>query len=158
MVRVVAGKEYPDVALFIERVAPGVTRAHQKVVGHAFVQVRFQRVVGRVAHRLEQRGVGTIADIGDAEVRVAAVVGRPGFRLDGARVVIRPGAGGGAVQYVIAVGRRLAAGVRRRSLNHRGICRSTDLRLVERNWNYSVAPAVSGVTDTHRQVIPGLPL
>ena len=53
---------------------PGVGGAHLEAVAHALVDVYLERVVGIDAGGLVGDGFGRVADVGNAEVDVAAFV------------------------------------------------------------------------------------
>ena len=89
MLRVVAGEEQADVALFIEGVAPRVAGANLEVMRKPLLQVRFQGVVSRNAHGLEVRSIGAEPDIRRSEVGIAGVKRVPWLNGNGSIVVIR---------------------------------------------------------------------
>ena len=72
--RIVAVVEEAQAALLVEGVRVGVGRAHLDAVAHALVDVRLQRVVGIDAGGLVVDGLGRVADVGNAQVDVAALV------------------------------------------------------------------------------------
>ncbi len=89
MVRVVAGKEEADVALLVERVAPGIAAASLEVVREALLYVQLQCIVCRNTNGLEIRRVGAEADIRCAEIRIAGVESVPGFNRNRQIVIVR---------------------------------------------------------------------
>ena len=56
-VGVVAGEEQADVALLVERVAPGIAGSALNVIGEAFFQMSFKCVICRIADCLEEDGI-----------------------------------------------------------------------------------------------------
>ena len=72
--RVVAVVEEAQAALLVEGMRPGVRGANLDAVAHALVDVRLQRVVGVDAGGLVGDGLSRIADVGNAQIDVAALV------------------------------------------------------------------------------------
>ena len=116
---VVAGKEEAYVALLVEGMRPGIGNSGLNVMRHLFFQVSLQRIVRGDAHRGEGSGVGIVADVGHAQIDVAAAIGVVwlvghgiGRRLRIARTVVPAGRVGGA-EHLQAVGVLLRHGRRR---------------------------------------------
>ena len=98
--RIVAVVEEAEAALLVERVRVGVGGADLDAVAHALVDVRLERVVGIDAGGVVGDGFGRVADVGNAQVDVAAFVvgqvaaavgqidGRPQFIVDGVAVAV----------------------------------------------------------------------
>ncbi len=72
--RIVAVVEEAQSALLVECVRVGVGDADLHAVAHALVDVRLQRVVGIDAGGIVGDGFGSVADVGNAEIDVAAFV------------------------------------------------------------------------------------
>ena len=142
-----SGKKQADVALLIERVAPGVACAHLNVMRKPLLKMGFQSVVGGVSYRLPESRIGTETHIRCAEVRIAAVGRVPWLPRD--RVVVITVAQRVLVENFKPVGC---------SFTPDWIAGSGDSRLVERDRNHRMPPAVAGVTDCDRHVVGRLPL
>ena len=146
VVGVVAGEEEADVGLLVERVAVGVADATGDVVGEPLFDVGLEGVVGGGADGLKEGGVGAVADVGDAEVGIASVLGVP--RLAGDRGVVVALIVGG-VENLEAVSRGLPMN---------GIVWGGDAGLVEGDGDDGVTAAVAVVAEREGEVVARLPL
>jgi len=146
VVRIVSGEEEAYVTLLVEGVAVGVGDSELRVVRESLDDVGLEGVVGRDTRRFEQRGVGTVTDVRDAEVDVASV-----------ERVVRLG-GDGVEEF--SVGRvgveNLPAVAGGFAVN--GAAGSCDSRLIKGHGDNGVAAKVAGVADGDGEVVAWLPL
>src|SRR5580700_1448466 len=147
----------------------GVGKAYLEAVAHAFFDVRLEGVISGDACRSVGLGFGRVADIGDAEVDVAAfVVGHHGGTIRKAHEAAAGRYAAGIASGGVSASRGVESRIAARRSEHRiavtvalavdGMAGSGDAGLVEGNGDDFVAAEVSDVADGDGQISAGLPL
>ncbi len=146
VIGIASREEETDVALLIEGVPIGVRDSKLGVVGERFDHVGLEGVVGGDADRAEESGIGTVADVRNAEVDVTAVEGVVGLGGDG--VVQSSGLRCGVENLPPVTG----------GFTVDGAGGTGNPGLVEGHRDHAVTAEVAGVANGDREVVARLPL